>query len=113
MASSSAPPSLALTLAPESRFLTHPLMQALGRWSYGIFLWHMAVLSLVFPLLGVHIFGGHLLLVTLATVVVTIPIAAASYALVEEPARRWFGRVWVNRPARPSPSPQSEPQVVA
>ena len=101
------------TLAPESRFLTHPLMQALGRWSYGIFLWHMAVLSLVFPLLGVPIFGGHLLLVTLATVVVTIPIAAASYALVEEPARRWFGRVWVNRPTRPSPSPQSEPQVVA
>ncbi|MDK8767581.1 acyltransferase [Corynebacterium freneyi] len=83
-------------LAPESRFLTHPIMQALGRWSYGIFLWHMAMLSVAFPLLGVRIFDGHILAVSLVTVALTIPMAAASYALVEEPARRWLGRVWAN-----------------
>lgn len=83
-------------LAPESRFLTHPIMQALGRWSYGIFLWHMAMLSVAFPLLGVRIFDGHILAVSLVTVALTIPMAAASYAVVEEPARRWLGRVWAN-----------------
>ncbi len=83
-------------LAPESRFLTHPIMQALGRWSYGIFLWHMAMLSVAFPLLGVRIFDGHILAVSLVTVALTILMAAASYALVEEPARRWLGRVWAN-----------------
>lgn len=83
-------------LAPESKFLTHPIMQALGRWSYGIFLWHMAMLSVAFPLLGVRIFDGHILAVSLVTVALTIPMAAASYALVEEPARRWLGRVWAN-----------------
>lgn len=81
-------------LAPESRVLTTPVMQALGRWSYGIFLWHMAMLSVAFPLLGVRIFDGHLVAVWLTTVALTIPMAAASYALVEEPARRWLGRVW-------------------
>ena len=83
-------------LAPESRFLTTPVMQALGRWSYGIFLWHMAMLSVAFPLLGVRIFDGHLLAVSAVTIALTIPLAAASYALVEEPARRWLGRVWAN-----------------
>lgn len=81
-------------LAPESRVLTSPVMQALGRWSYGIFLWHMAMLSVAFPLLGVRIFDGHIVVVWLTTVALTVPMAAASYALVEEPARRWLGRVW-------------------
>ena len=72
-------------------------MQALGRWSYGIFLWHVAMLSIAFPLLGVKLFTGHLLSVTIVTVALSIPVAAASYALVEEPARRLFARVWVNR----------------
>lgn len=84
-------------LAPESHFLEHPIMQALGRWSYGIFLWHVAMLSIAFPLLGVKLFTGHLLSVTIVTVALSIPVAAASYALVEEPARRFFARVWVNR----------------
>lgn len=86
-------------LAPESRALNHPVIQALGRWSYGIFLWHMAMLSVAFPLLGVALFDGHLLAITLTTVALAIPMAAASYALVEEPARRWLGKNWVRRAA--------------
>lgn len=84
-------------LAPKSSFFEHPVMQALGRWSYGIFLWHIAMLSLAFPLLGVPMFSGYIVVVALATVGLSIPAAAASYALVEEPARRFLGRVWVNK----------------
>lgn len=81
-------------LAPQSRWLTSPVMQTLGRWSYSIFLWHVAVLSLVFPLLGIQLFTGHTAVVLVATVVLTIPVAALSYSLVEEPSRRWVNRTW-------------------
>ncbi|MDO4610254.1 acyltransferase [Corynebacterium sp.] len=81
-------------ISPDSRVLASPVVQALGRWSYGIFLWHMALLSVVFPLLGINLFDGGLIPVWIATTALTIPVAAASYALVEEPARRWLGRVW-------------------
>lgn len=79
-------------LAPRAGgFLCGPLMQALGRWSYSIFLWHMAVLSVVFPLLGVDVFSGNpvdFVTVLAATVALTIPVAAVSYTLVEEPGMR-------------------------
>lgn len=74
------------------RFLTSPLMLALGRWSYGIFIWHLAVLAVVFGLFGIVPFSGHMPLVWTMTVVVTIAVSAASYAFVEEPARRWLRR---------------------
>ena len=65
----------------------------LGRWSYGIFIWHVAVLAVVLPVLAIPAFSGHFILVTAMVLALTIPIAAASYALVEEPsrlaARRW------------------------
>lgn len=79
---------------PASRVLDSAVMQALGRWSYSIFLWHMAMLSLVFPLLGIGLFQGQTVLVLVATVVLTIPVAALSYALVEDPARRAVNRWW-------------------
>lgn len=78
-------------LAPRPGFLSGPVMQALGRWSYGIFLWHVAVLGLCFPLLNIPLFSGNHLdffVVLFATLALTIPLSAASYALVEDPARR-------------------------
>lgn len=84
-------------LAPQSRWLEHPVMQMLGRWSYGIFLWHVAVLSVVFPLLGVPMFSSSLwdtLVGFVATAALSIPVAAASFALVEEPARKRMG-AWI------------------
>ncbi|MGP9759100.1 acyltransferase family protein [Corynebacterium sp. AOP12-C2-36] len=87
-------------VAPASRVLDSAAMQALGRWSYSIFLWHMAMLSLVFPLLGIGLFQGEMLLVLVATVVLTIPVAALSYALVEDPARRAVNRWWQGRATR-------------
>jgi peptidoglycan/LPS O-acetylase OafA/YrhL len=82
---------------PHAPVLESPVMQALGRWSYSVFLWHIAVLSLVFPLLGVNLFsGGYVAMVVVfaATVAVTVPVAAVSYALVEDPARRAVNRWW-------------------
>ena len=84
-------------LAPRSAFLESAWMQALGRWSYSIFLWHMAMLSLVFPLLGIGLFAGHTALVLLSTFALTVPVAALSYSLVEEPARRRINAWWRQR----------------
>lgn len=70
------------------RVLEHPVMLTLGRWSYGIFIWHLAVLAVVFPVFGVAPFSGDMWFVLPVTLALSIPVAAASYALVEEPARR-------------------------
>ena len=81
-------------LGGRSKWLESTWMQALGRWSYSIFLWHMAMLSLVFPLLGIGLFQGHTLLVLVATFLLTVPVAALNFALVEEPARRAINTWW-------------------
>jgi peptidoglycan/LPS O-acetylase OafA/YrhL len=84
-----APPVLG---ACRHRWLESRVAATLGRWSYGIFLWHLAVLAIVFPVFGVIPFNGHFGHILLLTVVFTLPLAAASYALVEEPVRRWVRR---------------------
>lgn len=81
------------------RFLTSPAMQALGRWSYAIFIWHLVILAVVFPLFGINLFSGYTLIVWVITLGLTIGISAASYALVEEPARQWL-RGWEQRRAQ-------------
>lgn len=72
------------------RLLTSPVMLALGRWSYGIFIWHLAVLAVVFGLFGIVPFSGNTVLVWMLTVGLTIGVSAASYAFIEEPCRRWL-----------------------
>ena len=80
------------------RFLDSAVMNALGRWSYGIFIWHLAVLSIVFGLFGIPMFSGHFVTVWLLTVIATVAVSAASYAFVEEPLRSWLSR-WEKRRA--------------
>lgn len=92
-------------VAPRSALLESVPMQALGRWSYSIFLWHMAMLSLVFPLLGIGLFQGYTGVVMVFTFILTVPVAALSYALVEEPARRGINSWW----ARVKPGMASNP----
>lgn len=74
------------------RFLDSSPMQALGRWSYAIFIWHLAVLSAVFPLAGIVPFSGSMPLVWMLTLLLTIGVSAASYSWIEDPARRWMRR---------------------
>lgn len=84
------------------RFLDSTVMQWLGRWSYGIFIWHLAVLTVVFGLFGIPAFGGHFVEVWLLTAALTVAVSAASYAFVEDPCRRallaWERRLSVSTP---------------
>lgn len=79
------------------RFLGSTTMVTLGRWSYGLFVWHLAALAMVFPVIGQFAFSGHMPVVLVLTVVFGFAIAAVSYALVESPCRnalrRWERRV--------------------
>jgi peptidoglycan/LPS O-acetylase OafA/YrhL len=70
---------------PVARLLSVPPVVALGKISYGVYLWHWPVLLWV---------DG-----TVARVVLTLGISAASYFVVERPIRT--GRlVWVGKSAR-------------
>nr|WP_277951970.1 acyltransferase [Tomitella biformata] len=83
------------------RVLAGPVGLTIGRWSYSVFLWHLAVLSMVFPAFGIAPFSGNMPLVWVLTVVLTLLVSAASYALVEEPARRALVR-WESRRSQAS-----------
>ena len=71
-------------------------MVTLGRWSYGLFIWHLAALTMVFPVIGEFSFRGHLLEVLTLTLFFGVAIAAVSYALVESPCREALRR-WEKR----------------
>ncbi|MGW4249177.1 acyltransferase family protein [Nocardia sp. NPDC004722] len=83
-----------LVLRPDRphRLLQSRVAATLGRWSYGIFIWHLAVLSIIFPVFGIIPFRGHFVIVYVLTIAFTLPLAAASFALVEEPVRQWTRR---------------------
>ncbi|WP_298443443.1 acyltransferase [Gordonia sp. (in: high G+C Gram-positive bacteria)] len=83
------------------RLLDSGPMTAMGRWSYGIFIWHLAALTCVFGLFGITAFDGHFATVWILTAVLTLGASAASYAFIEDPCRRWL----VNWERRRSPSP--------
>ena len=88
----------------EHRFLASPPMVTLGRWSYGIFIWHLAALDMVFPVIGRFAFTGDMAVVLVLTMVFTVAIASVSYALVEQPCREKL-RGWENRHRRKDPAP--------
>jgi peptidoglycan/LPS O-acetylase OafA/YrhL len=84
------------------RLLGNRTMVTLGRWSYGLFIWHLAALAMVFPMIGEFAFNGHMPLVLVLTVVFGFAIAAVSYALVESPCRVALRR-WEYRKQGPVP----------
>ena len=88
-----------VALSPDrERFavLGSPALTTLGRWSYGLFVWHLAALAMVFPMLGEFAFNGHFVPVLVLTVMFGFAIAAVSYALVESPCRNALRR-WERR----------------
>jgi peptidoglycan/LPS O-acetylase OafA/YrhL len=85
------------------RMLGNTTMVTLGRWSYGLFVWHLAALAMVFPIIGEFAFNGHMPVVLVLTVVFGFAIAAVSYALVESPCRVALRR-WEFREERPVPA---------
>lgn len=112
-----APLVLAPAGAPSGRLGSGPML-ALGRWSYGIFIWHLVVLTAVFPLFAIVPFHGNMVKVTLLTLVFSVAVAALSYAWIEEPARRWLARREARRsavaqPAEAAPARIEPPEPVA
>jgi peptidoglycan/LPS O-acetylase OafA/YrhL len=83
---------------------TRPMV-TLGRWSYGIFIWHLAALTMVFPVIGEFSFRGSMPEVLVLTLIFAIAVAAVSYALIESPCRealrRWESRRRQGRAAAP------------
>jgi peptidoglycan/LPS O-acetylase OafA/YrhL len=71
-------------------------MVTLGRWSYGLFIWHLAALAMVFPVLGTFPFTGRMPTVLVSTLIFGWAIAAVSYGLVESPCREALRR-WERR----------------
>jgi peptidoglycan/LPS O-acetylase OafA/YrhL len=96
------------------RILGSPTMVTLGRWSYGLFVWHLAALAMVFPVIGAFAFDGHFTIVLVLTVLFGFAIAAVSYALVESPCRNALRR-WERRhdptPLDSSVTDEIEPAV--
>jgi hypothetical protein len=80
------------------RFLASTTMVTLGRWSYGLFVWHLAALAMVFPVIGEFPFNGHMPVVLALTLVFGFAIAAVSYAFIESPCRNMLRR-WEYRQA--------------
>ena len=84
------------------RLLGSTGMVTLGRWSYGLFVWHLAALAMVFPVLGTFPFTGRMPAVLVLTLIFGWAIAAVSYGLVESPCRealrRWERRANATEP---------------
>jgi peptidoglycan/LPS O-acetylase OafA/YrhL len=78
------------------RLLGSAALVTLGRWSYGLFVWHLAALAMVFPVLGTFAFTGRMPAVLALTLVFGWAIAAVSYGLVESPCREALRR-WEKR----------------
>lgn len=96
------------------RILGNDTMVTLGRWSYGLFIWHLAALAMVFPVIGEFPFSGHMPVVLVLTLVFGFAIAAVSYALIESPCRnalRRWERHNVITPLDSSVSDAPEPAV--
>jgi peptidoglycan/LPS O-acetylase OafA/YrhL len=93
------------------RVLGSTAMVTLGRWSYGLFVWHLAALAMVFPVLGTFPFTGRMPSVLALTLIFGWAIAAVSYALVESPCREALRR-WEKR-HEPTAAPQIDAEADA
>jgi peptidoglycan/LPS O-acetylase OafA/YrhL len=88
------------------RVLDLRFLSALGIASYSLYLWHVPLLELI----GKHIdvsFAGLLAL----GLVVCVPVAAISYALIERPFLTFRER-WTSTDTRPAPNEPSVPRPV-
>jgi peptidoglycan/LPS O-acetylase OafA/YrhL len=72
---------------PVRRFVTSPVVDTIGAWSYGIYLWHLLVLNEVSDRVDLERATPLLFAVLLiATLAITLPLAALTYYWVERPA---------------------------
>lgn len=74
---------------PLIRFFAARTMNAIGRWSYGIYLWHLPVTVLLEDEFTLRTGVGGFLLWQACILAVSIPLGAATYAWVEKPTIAW------------------------
>ena len=65
------------------------LLSGAGDVSYGLFLWHVLVLQVLFTTLHLRLFHAPFALVLIVTLVVSLALARLSWRVVEAPAIRW------------------------
>jgi peptidoglycan/LPS O-acetylase OafA/YrhL len=86
-------------LGPQRGVLASEPLRFLGRVSYGVFLWHLIVLDVVYRLTGWADFSGRMLAVALLTGLFSVLLGWLSWVLVERPALRLADRVARRSPA--------------
>lgn len=64
----------------------------LGLVSYGVFLWHVMLIRLLLPVLGIAVFTGHAMLLASVVIPTAIVVSTVTYVVVERPAQRWAHR---------------------
>jgi peptidoglycan/LPS O-acetylase OafA/YrhL len=71
--------------------LMHPVMQTLGRWSYGMFILHVPLFIILWRGMGVLGRDSELTL-PIALLMLAVVLAASwpAHQFVEEPMRRWI-----------------------
>lgn len=72
--------------------LTSPPSRWLGKVSYGVFLWHLAIFEGLYAVSGLAVFTGGMLPLLALGVPLTLAAAALSYVYLEEPASRWVAQ---------------------
>lgn len=79
--------------SPVVRLLATRWMVATGRWSYGIYLWHLPVIVLLENDFTHRTGTAGLALWLGCILAVSVPLGAATYAWVEAPAISWSKRL--------------------
>jgi len=95
----------------QHRILGSRVMETLGRWSYGLFIWHLAALVMVVPMVGTFMFNGDLVVVFVLTTLLGYAMAAVSYALIESPCRNALRRWEYRRSSKALPPPPLDSSV--
>jgi peptidoglycan/LPS O-acetylase OafA/YrhL len=83
--------------APAARALGGRVGRWLGDMSYGIFAYHLLIMELLGPAVGHENFSGGFWRLLLPTLVVTLPVAWASYRFIERPVMRSGARLYSRR----------------
>lgn len=90
-------------------WLCSPLLQRLGRWSYGIFLWHVPVLLVLPAIMNVPLFHGYTMLMLGGCLLITVALSRTTFMLVEQPCLALTKRMRQPHRLRTSPSVGSTP----
>jgi peptidoglycan/LPS O-acetylase OafA/YrhL len=83
---------LAPSTAPLTRILSTSWFGAVGRWSYGLYLWHLPVIVILDRDVAFAEGPLGLLLRLVMVLAIALPLGAATYVWVERPAIDWARR---------------------